>query len=56
MLFGTLLVIVVWWGVTQTESVSVEFLTVLVWLDSAIVYGMQGLAGVILYRRQRHAA
>ena len=45
------------WSVyTQIYSVSTAFLNWLIWIQFAICYGTQGLAMVVMYRRQQHAA
>lgn len=53
---GTLVILVLSSGMLEYQSVSVRFLNWLVWIQFAICEGVKGLAGVCLYRNQRHGA
>lgn len=52
----TLAVATVWSSYWNIHAVSTGFLNWLIWINFAICYGMYGLAAVVLYRRQQHAA
>jgi cytochrome bd-type quinol oxidase subunit 2 len=51
-----LAVATVWSSYTNLHTVSTGFLNWLIWVNFALCVGMKGLAAVVLYRRQQHAA
>ncbi len=55
-LFTALALATVWSSYSNAHAVSTEFLNWLIWVQFAICYGMKGLASVVMYRRQQHAA
>jgi hypothetical protein len=56
MLLGTLITATMWSSYTQTHVVSTVFLNWLIWIQCAVCYGMKGLAAIVMYQRQQHAA
>ena len=54
-LFLVLTILVVWAGYSHTDAVPTRILTWLIWISFAVLYGVKGLAAVVLYRRP-HAA
>jgi hypothetical protein len=56
MLWSALLVATLWSSYANEAAVSTTFLTWLLWIQFAVCYGIKGLAGVLMYRRQRRAA
>lgn len=55
-LFTALVLATVWSSYTEVHAVSTGFLNWLIWIQFAICYGVKGLASVVMYRRQQHAA
>ena len=55
-LAGALIAATMWQAHADVHAVSTVFLNWLIWVQFAICYGVTGLASVIMYRRQRHAA
>ena len=45
-----------WSNYSEIHAVSSKFLNWLIWSQFALVYGIKGLAAVVLYQRQQHAA
>ena len=45
-----------WSSYSNTHAVSTGFLNWLIWVQFAFCFGMKGLASVVMYRRQQHAA
>lgn len=45
-----------WASYAGTHVVSTRFLNWLTWTQFAICFGVKGLASVVMYRRQQHAA
>ena len=54
-LFLVLTFVIVWSGYQERSVVPTRVLTWLIWISFAVLYGVKGLAGVVLYRRH-HAA
>lgn len=55
-LFLTLIMLVLWSSYYNEGVVPTWMLTWLVWLQFAVCYGVKGLAAVLAYRKQAHAA
>lgn len=55
-LFTALAVAGMWANYSHTKAVPTGFLNWLIWVQFAICYGVKGLASVVMYRRQQHAA
>ncbi len=55
-LAGALIAATIWASSSDSHAVSTVFLNWLIWMQFAICYGVTGLASIVLYRRQRHAA
>ncbi|MCA9266169.1 MAG: hypothetical protein KDA60_20055 [Planctomycetales bacterium] len=56
MLFLTLIGVVLWSASRHQASVSVTWLTWLLWVQFALCYAVKGMVGVLSYRGDRHAA
>ncbi len=54
-LFGALLAATLWANFTHADVVGTVFLTWLISVQAAILWGVKGLVAVVLYRRQRAA-
>ncbi len=54
LLFG--LIGITLWANYQHAPVSIRLLNWLIWISCAVCYLVKGLAGIIAYRRQSHAA
>lgn len=56
----TLLIVVAlattWASYSGVHAVGTTFLNWLVWVQFALCFGIRGLAAIVMYRRQRHAA
>jgi uncharacterized membrane protein len=55
-LVAALAVANLWSNYVEIHAVSSGFLNWLIWIQFAVCYGIKGLAGVVLYQRQEHAA
>ena len=45
-----------WSSYSDAHAVSTGFLNWLIWIQFATCFGIKGLAAVVMYRRQQHAA
>lgn len=56
MLFVVLTLATTWASYSGAHAVSTGFLNWLIWIQFAVCFGARGLAAVVMYRRQQHAA
>jgi hypothetical protein len=53
--FLSLICLVLWSSYSNDKVVPTAILTWLVWIQFSICYGVKGLVGVLMYRKQNHA-
>jgi len=56
MVFVVLALATTWASYSGAHAVSTGFLNWLIWMQFAVCFGVRGLATVVMYRRQQHAA
>jgi hypothetical protein len=55
-LITVLALVTTWESYSGSHAVSTGFLNWLIWIQFALFFGIRGLASVVMYRRQQHAA
>ncbi|MCA9412945.1 MAG: DUF2178 domain-containing protein [Candidatus Omnitrophica bacterium] len=55
-LFTSLILVIAWSGTHEISEVPIALLSWLLWSQFVIAYGVKGLSGVLMHRRQRIAA